>query len=62
MVLSFHIMQIVRENIINFDILIHFDITIETASNLNKTKNLFICFFAELILETFWISNQPDSR
>ena len=62
MILSFHIMQIVRENIINFDILIHFDITIETASHLNKTKNLFFCFFPELILETFWISNQPDPR
>ena len=53
MVLSFHFMQIVLENIINFDILIHFDIIIETAPNLNKTEILFFCFFAELILETF---------
>ena len=56
MVLSFHYMQIVLENIINFDIII------ETAPNLNKTKSLFFCFFAKLILQTFWISNQPDSR
>ena len=37
MVFSFHFMQIVIENIIDFDILIHFDIIIETAPNLNKT-------------------------
>ena len=56
-------MQIVLENnILHFDILIHFDIIIETAPNLNKTKNLFFCFFAEWILEPFWISNQPNSR
>mgnify|MGYP006975528951 CR=1 FL=1 len=42
-------MQIVIENIIDFDILIHFDIIIETAPNLNKTKILFFCFFPEFI-------------
>jgi len=36
-VLSFYSMQIVLENIIDFDILIHFDIIIETTPNLNKT-------------------------
>ena len=40
----------------------HFDIIIETAPNLNKITNLFSCFFSELILQTFWISNQPDAR
>ena len=36
-VLGFYSMQIVLENIMGFDILIHFDIIIETDSNLNKT-------------------------
>eukprot|EP00493_Phyllostaurus_siculus_P014264 UN14481 len=44
MVLSFHCMQIVLSNIINFDILIHFDIIIETAPNLLKTKIYFSAF------------------
>ena len=34
-------MQIVLENIINFDILIHLDIIIESAPNLNKNKIYF---------------------
>eukprot|EP00493_Phyllostaurus_siculus_P017516 UN17786 len=31
----------------------HFDIIIEAAPNFNNSKNLFFCFCAKLILETF---------
>ena len=44
MILSFHCMQIVLENIMKFDILIHFDVMIETAPNSNKTKCFFLLF------------------
>ena len=44
---DFHFIQIVIESIIDFDILIHFDIIIETAPNLDKTKNFFCCFLIQ---------------
>lgn len=60
MVLSLHFMKVVLHNMINLDILIHFDVIIETAPKLNKNEIYFSDFFSEFV--TCWILNQLDWR